>query len=70
MLNSARRILSGFNGVTTITLGDVAVPVKAGLVTQLVLFSIVEDFGALQLHNGAGLAALDESYPFYIPPNG
>ena len=45
MLNSARRILSGFNGATTTTLGDVALPVKAGSMTQQILFSIVEDLG-------------------------
>ena len=33
MLNSTRRILSGFNGETTVTLRDVAFPVKVGLVT-------------------------------------
>ena len=33
MLNSAGRILSGFNGATTVTLGDVALPIKSGLVT-------------------------------------
>ena len=32
MLNSARRILSGFNGETTGTLGDVAFLVTVGLV--------------------------------------
>ena len=45
MLNSARRILFGFNGATTTTLGDVALPVKARSMTQWVLFSIVEDLG-------------------------
>ena len=45
MLNSAGRIISGFNGATTMTLGDVTLPMKAGLVTKLVLFSIVEDLG-------------------------
>ena len=45
MVNLAGRILSGFNGVTTVTLGDVALPVKARPVTQQVLFSIVEDLG-------------------------
>ena len=33
MLNLARWILYGFNDATTIALGDVALPVKAGLVT-------------------------------------
>ena len=42
-LCSADRVLSGFNGVTTLSLGDITFPVKAGLVTQQVLFSVVED---------------------------
>ena len=45
MLNSVRRILSGFNGATTMTLGDVTLPMKARPVTQQVLFSIIEDLG-------------------------
>ena len=44
-LSSAGRILSEFNGATTLTIGDIALPVKAGPVTQKVLFSIIEDFG-------------------------
>ena len=45
VVNSTGRILSGFNGATIVTLGDVALFVKAGLVTQKVLFSIVKDLG-------------------------
>ena len=45
MLSSAGRILSGFNGTTTTTLGDITLPIQAGLVTQQVLFSIVDDLG-------------------------
>ena len=44
-LSSAGRVLSGFNGATTLTVGDIAFPVKASPVTQLVLFSVVEDLG-------------------------
>ena len=44
-LSSASRILSRFNRATTITMGDIALPVKAGPVVQQVLFSIVEDLG-------------------------
>ena len=44
-LSSAGRVLSGFNGATTLTVGDIAFSVKAGLVTQQVLFSVVEDLG-------------------------
>ena len=44
MVNSVGQILSGFNGATTITLGDVTLLVKAEPVQQ-VLFSVVEDLG-------------------------
>ena len=44
-LSSAGRVLSGFNVATTLTVGDIALSVKAGLVTQQVLFSVVEDLG-------------------------
>ena len=45
MLSSAGRILSGFNGATTVTMGDITLPIKAGPVVQQVVFSIVEDLG-------------------------
>ena len=45
MLNSAECIIFGFNDVTTTILGDITLPVQAGLVTQQVLFSVVEDIG-------------------------
>ena len=44
-LISTDRILSEFNGATTLTVGDIALTVKAGLVTQQVVFSVVEDLG-------------------------
>ena len=44
-LHSASRVLSGFNGATTLSVGDIAFSVKAGPVTQQVLFSVVEDLG-------------------------
>ena len=44
-LSSADRVLSGFNGATTLMVGDIALSVKAGPVTQQVLFSVVEDLG-------------------------
>ena len=43
VLNSIGRILSGFNGATTVTLRYVTLTVKSRPVTQQVLFSIVED---------------------------
>ena len=45
MLNSTGRILSGFNGATTITLGNVTLIVKARSIPQWVLFFVVEDLG-------------------------
>ena len=39
-LNSAGRVLSGFNGSTTLMVGDIALSVKAGLITQQVLFLV------------------------------
>ena len=45
MLSSVGRILSGFNRATTVIMGDIALPVKAGPVVQQFLFSIVEDLG-------------------------
>ena len=44
-LSSVGRILSGFNGATTVMMDDIALSVKAGPVVQQVLFSIVEDLG-------------------------
>ena len=44
-LSSTGRILFGFNGATTLTMGDITLPVKAGPVIQQVLFSVVEDLG-------------------------
>ena len=40
------RVLSGFNGATTLTVGDISFPVRVGPVTQQVLFSKVEDLGS------------------------
>ena len=44
-LSSPGRVLSGFNRATTLRVGDIALSVKAGPVTQEVLFSVVEDLG-------------------------
>ena len=53
-LNS--KIMSGFNGATIVTMGNIALPIKVGLVVQQVLFSIIED---LSPYNGiAGRAWL------------
>ena len=44
-LCSVGRVLSGFNGATTLSVGDITFSVKAGPVTQQILFSVVEDLG-------------------------
>ena len=44
-LSSAGRILSGFNGVTMVTMGDITLPIKADPIVQQVLFSVVKDLG-------------------------
>ena len=44
-LSLADRVLSEFNGSTTLTVGDISLSVKAGPITQQVLFSEVEDLG-------------------------
>ena len=54
VVNSSKRILFGFNGATTITLGDVSIRVKAGPVTQQVLFSIIKDLGPFNAIMGGG----------------
>ena len=45
-LSSIGRVLFGFNGSTTLTVGDIALSVKAGPVTEQVLFLVVEDLGS------------------------
>ena len=42
-LSSVSRVLSGFNGATTLMVGDIVLSVKVGPITQQVLFLVVED---------------------------
>ena len=44
-LHSVSRVLSSFNGATTLSVGDINFSVKASPATQQVLFSVVEDLG-------------------------
>ena len=67
-INYAGRILSEFNGATTISVGDIALPVKAGSVTQQVLFSVVEDL-AIQCYRWSDLATHYESSALNLPSN-
>ena len=66
VVNSIGRILSGFNGATTVTLGDIALLVKAEASDSAGYVLNRRRLGALQRHNGASLAALDESYPLNL----
>ena len=45
VLNLAEQNLFGFYGATTITLGDVTLPIRAGPIIQQVMFSVVRDLG-------------------------
>ena len=63
-LHSANRVLSGFNGATTLSVGDITFSVKAGPVTQQVLFSVVEDLGPYNTILGrAWLHAMKQYHP-------
>ena len=44
-LSSTSRVLSGFNEATTLTVGDISFLIRAGPMTQQILFSVVEDLG-------------------------
>ena len=44
-LHSSDRILTGFNGATTLSIEDIKFSVKADPTTQQVLFFVVEDLG-------------------------
>ena len=70
MLNSAGRILSGFNGATIATLGHVTLLVKAEPITQGGFIFSRRGLGTLQCHSSLDLAALHEGYAFNVPPNG
>ena len=63
MLNSVGRILFGFNGVITVTLGDVTLPIRVGPVTQQVMFSIVGDLGPYNAIMGRALLHLMKVVP-------
>ena len=68
-LISIGRILSGFNGATTLTVGDIDLPVKVRSITQQVLFLVVEDLGPYNAIVGLGLAACYEGNTVNLPSN-
>ena len=68
LLHSPGRILSGFNGATTSSIGDIIFSVKAGPVAQQVLFFVVEDLGPYNAILGrTWMHAM--KVVFHIPPN-
>ena len=66
-LSSAGIICFGFNGVTTLTMGDIALSVKAGSVTSLILN--FQRLGAIQCYLWSGLDARYESSTLNLPSN-
>ncbi|RVW56903.1 hypothetical protein CK203_078505 [Vitis vinifera] len=48
-LENPGRILSGFNGSSTTSLGDIILPVRAGLVTLNVQFSVVQELSPFNI---------------------
>ena len=68
-LSSADRVLSGFNGATTLTVGDIVLSVTTGLVTQQVLFSMVEDLGPYNAIVGRAWLHAMKAIPLNLSPN-
>ena len=68
-LYSAGRVFSSFNGATTLLVGDITFSVKVGPITQQVLFSVVEDLGAIKCYPGPSLATCHESSSLHISPD-
>ena len=48
-LENPGRLLSGFNGSSTTSLGDIVLPVQAGSVTLNVQFSVVQDLSPFNI---------------------
>ena len=63
VLNLAGRILSYFNGETTVTLGDATLLVRADPVTQQALFLIVGDLGPYNAIMGRAWLHLMKAVP-------
>ena len=68
-LSSADKVLSGFNGATTLTVGEIVLSVKTGLVTQQVLFSMVEDLGPYNAIVGRAWLHAMKAIPLNLSPN-
>ena len=65
-LENPRRILSGFNGASTTSLGDIVLPVQTGPITLNVQFSLVEDLSPFNAKLGHtwlhGMKAIPSTY--------
>ena len=74
-LENLGRILSEFNGASTISLGDIVLPIQAGSIILNVQFSMVEDlspFNAIMRRTWLGMATggFGTGHPYHIPiPN-
>ena len=76
-LSSIGRVLFGFNGATALTVGNIVLSVKAGPVTQQVLFSVVEDLGPYNaivgrawLHTMKAIPSTYHQTISYLTPSG
>ncbi|RVX15934.1 hypothetical protein CK203_005788 [Vitis vinifera] len=69
-LENPGQILSGFNGSSTTSLGDIVLPVQTGPITLKIQFFGGTRFITLQCHLGAHMTILHESHPLYISSNG
>ena len=76
-LENPRRILSGFNGASTTSLGDIVLLVQAGPVTLNVQFSVVEDLspfnailGRTWLHDMKTIPSTYHQMVSYLTKNG
>ena len=67
VLQNPGRILSGFNGASTISLGDVVLPVQVGPIILNVQFFVVEDLSPFNAIMGR---TWHEGHPLYVSLNG
>ena len=67
--HSPGRILSGFNGATTSSIGDIVFFCQGRSNSPASIVFCSRRFGALQCYFGPNLAACNESRAFYISPN-
>ena len=75
-LSSAGKVLFGFSWATTLTVGDIVLSVKAGPVTQQVLFSVVENLlsynailGRAWLHDMKAIPSTYHQTISYLTPS-